>query len=345
MARFNPKLEDSVPEQPNQRPPLESLERRASTSSSTMQSPGLKTSTSTVKGIHPSTSSRTTRSVRGHRPRTSSVTSFNSSLLTSSVLSAGESSAVPPVLTDNSQTSLERIINSRMVETFIVIKIPFTSTNGLEMLSSDISMASSPLRSVPISKSSSSSHIRGSKLGPITPSTVKQSPSTLSPQKFRTSQPKSAPPSKSTFPQHAILKVGYQSLSKINGFSAPPKSLSRSGKPIAEHPVEAQEIVLHELASPLYFSPIHRPSINPIFSLDTQSGHDFPPNCDTSGHFLKLEVWGKVPMRERVLVTNYQHLAEPSNDEEPSLWKLLDEKDIHLNELIPLPNDVGAHNS
>ena len=69
-----------------------------------------------------------------HRPRTSSNASFSSSqMLASSSIPSGDSgpsasSIFPDVLRSTSQKGLEKVLNSRLVETFITITLP-PSTN------------------------------------------------------------------------------------------------------------------------------------------------------------------------------------------------------------------------
>ena len=92
---------------------------------------------------------------------------------------------------------------------------------------------------------------------------------------------------------------------------------------------------IRPLPSPIYFSPIHRPSTNPLFPIDTRSnqGHW----SDTSGQNLKVEVWGKMPIQIEHPSTR---LDEVEPEDRNFSWKLLDEWNVNLDRLARLPNDV-----
>jgi hypothetical protein len=89
---------------------------------------------------------------------------------------------------------------------------------------------------------------------------------------------------------------------------------------------------------PVYFSPVHRPSTNPLFPIDTRLNQTHWP--DTSGQTFKVEVWGKMPIQEHppTRLDEIQRLPEDRN----FIWKLLDEWSVNLDRLAPLPNDVQA---
>ncbi|KJA29339.1 hypothetical protein HYPSUDRAFT_211221 [Hypholoma sublateritium FD-334 SS-4] len=343
-TRFNLKWEEGILEQSDRKPSSESRERRTSTSSTV----NLNASTSSSKSIPPSSSSRSVRSLRGHRPRTSSMTSSSSIHLASSMFSTGESStAIPPAPSDNSQASLEKIINSRMVETFITISLPLANSanHGVEASSPDSPNPPVPLRSAPMQKPSSLSRVHKT-VG--SSSSAKHLTSLFPSHKARVPMPSSAPPSKTTFDHHATPKQDAKSKShlssKPNGLSFPTGSLTRGEKPVTEQSTELQDVLSNGLETPVYFSPVHRPSINPLFYLDVQSGRDFCRPCDTSGQFLKVEVWGKVPLRERYHDTSEHHKGSTATESHVH-WKLLEEKDIHLNKLLPLPDDLETNPS
>jgi len=87
---------------------------------------------------------------------------------------------------------------------------------------------------------------------------------------------------------------------------------------------------------PVYFSPIHRPSTNPLFSIDTRSNQAHWP--DTSGQIFKVEVWGRMPIRveDPTRLDEVERLPEDRGFN----WKLLDEWDVNLDRLTRLPSDV-----
>ena len=94
------------------------------------------------------------------------------------------------------------------------------------------------------------------------------------------------------------------------------------------------------LPSPVYFSPIHRPSTNPLFPIDTRSNQSHWP--DTSGQNLKIEVWGKMPIQIEHPPTRLDEVERQPEDRNFS-WKLLDEWNVNLDRLARLPNDVTDH--
>ena len=90
------------------------------------------------------------------------------------------------------------------------------------------------------------------------------------------------------------------------------------------------------LPSPIYFSPIHRPSTNPLFPIDTRPNWAHWPD---SGQNLKVEVWGKMPIQiehSPMRLDEVERLPENRNYS----WKLLDEWIVNLDRLARLPNDV-----
>jgi UV radiation resistance-associated gene protein len=97
---------------------------------------------------------------------------------------------------------------------------------------------------------------------------------------------------------------------------------------------------------PNYLSPIHRPSTNPSFSIDAHSRHEFAEWTDMSAEKLKVEVWGKVESGWQ----SHGHLSgkgkekerDHSNPEEGGAdWKVLEEWNIDLGDLVCLPEDAS----
>ena len=99
---------------------------------------------------------------------------------------------------------------------------------------------------------------------------------------------------------------------------------------------------IRPLPLPVYFSPIHRPSTNPLFPIDTRSNQaDW---SDTSGQNLKVEVWGKMPVPVQHTSTRLEEIERLPEDRNFS-WKLLDEWNVDLDRLARLPNDVQTISS
>lgn len=292
-------------------------------------------------------SSRSAQSLRAHRARTNSMTSSTSNYFTSGPSS---SLSVPPFFPDNSQAFLEKVIGSRMVETYIIVSLPSSQplvtlhpphvsspslqrpnglnsppmqnirlTSGTRKLASDFSSRSDPSR-LP------SNRIRAPPSEPVTSSNTKAKDASGS-------------------QKHDFRQKAYPT-SKANGsISASKSSSQRKGKPILTRP-ETENFPERISDFHTYFSPIHRPSTNPFFSIDAHSSRDFLQWTDTSGSKLNIEVWGRITdsgkRDESTLKRKWQHRIKNATDGSQYGWKLLDDWDINLSDLEPLPKDVSS---
>lgn len=282
-----------------------------------------------------------THSLRDRRRRTSSVTSFGSTHLTGPKT---QSNAPPAVLStssflpDHSQAALQKIINSRLVETFITISLP----SGINPLVDPSPVTVKSLRSAPMKEPSPSNFRVQSR-----PSYSLQHEG-LPRTRSRSSRPDSAPPTRTSFK----LSNGNKPENKPNSSLAARlvSEPSRSGSPsrrrskVAVSPLpEIEQVSDSELDSPVYFSPIHRPSTNPFFPIDAKSGCDFPQGADISGQRLRIEIWGRILVAEkgghkhpeRMHSTQRQISQRQLQD-----WKMLEAWDISLSEMLPLPEIV-----
>ena len=256
-------------------------------------------------------SSKSNLSLRSNRTRTNSMTSSG----TNQRLSSSSS-----LLPSNSQASLERVIGSRLVETFIVISV---SQKNLSAEGASQPTPPKSSRSAPASKA------------------------TFTPPLMRAAdkgQKHSREPSGASIrrlPLHSAHPTtqNFKSVSRTDlGKTTLPRQITKSssltkGKTMASAPVE-QELVRR--TSPIYFSPIHSPSTNPHFTIDTRGGHDFPSGCDDIGQCMKIEIWGKMSITHRE--GKSQEKASPGNEDHD--WRLLDDWDIDLDSLVFLPGDV-----
>lgn len=93
--------------------------------------------------------------------------------------------------------------------------------------------------------------------------------------------------------------------------------------------------------TPIYFSPIHKPSINPFFPFDARPGHDIGPIV-LQGQILKLEVWGKTSTPHQRESTVLEEAILGTNGDSQG-WEMLYDWDVNLNKLIPLPDDVRLY--
>lgn len=322
-TRRSQKREDNVVEQDIILP----TESRARKASMIVSTPGPNTS----QRFSPS---KSIQSLRSNRARTSSMTS------SSSVQRLGGSSFVASsshsLLPSNSQASLESVIASRLVETFIVITIPPT-TQPTRGTSEELHGHANSSRSAPPSKAT---------FTPISPprnATRSQIHSRGAPSSSKKSNGRV--PSSSAVPTKAAYKV--QSLkaedraAKVSTTRQTPPVRSSSlkkGKTTATTPSEDTA----NPVSPVYFSPIHRPSTNPYFPVDARPGQDFPVYRDVGGQVLTVEIWGRMGMshrREGTVHEDPSHAEINCNNE----WRLLDGWDVDLAQLIPLPHDVRSY--
>lgn len=242
---------------------------------------------------------------------------------------------LPQLLQDTSQSNLEKVLQGRLVETFITIStlsseesrsrrasLTGTSTKNHSSRPGAPSSAPSPIKSGPprshsrAASSSSNGKVPRSPISPKTPgsSTHRQRPSIPS------SLPPSPSPSASGFPVTPPATPPLPSS---------PELLSNKG-----------------LAVPDYISPIQRPSTNPTFQIDAQSKGEFTPGVDLSGSKFRVEVWGKAKHGLGWASTRGVDIKEKSKQtshgkESGSEWRVLESWDVDLMNLVPLTEDVG----
>lgn len=295
--------------------------RRRTTPRASFSAGGSARASSTAR---PYSSSGSAPTIRPHRVRTASMTSSVNSNFASSSLSGPSlnlSSGVAPftaVLTDNSQTALERIIKSRLVETFFAITIPLQEPQV------------------------------GSLTSPSTASPVPASP--LSP-KFRAAKAASQQPSKSAFGRPTTPRstasnspgntkqVSLSSLRSDGKVQTPHAAASSPSSPVIQ-PDFASSSTLPLSHVPDYLSTVHQPSTNPAFAIDPRS--EFPGRTDLSGQKLNIEVWAKVGIgQETVSNLDVKAKGKERGVSDDTEWRLLDEWHVDLSQLIPVPEDVS----
>ena len=275
-----------------------------------------------------------------NRPRTGSSVSFQATPSLASVSPQTSPAArFSAMLPDNSQRGLERVIKSRLVETFLSITVPSpASTSGTDNtepcfpshLSSrpTRSHSSSPSREEFTTHCRRGSSIRGSNLS------VSVSPNTKS---FSSSRPgllSSRPDGKSHVSSTSIPSQKSSTLGSSLISSRPPHALM-TNKPAGSSVI------------PNHLSIIHRPSTNPSFPINTQSKSDFAEWTDVSGQKLHIEIWGKVgsywpgagDTNENKENGKERQVNQEINKRD---WRVLEQWDLDLEELVPLPVEVGA---
>ena len=96
---------------------------------------------------------------------------------------------------------------------------------------------------------------------------------------------------------------------------------------------------------PNYISPIHRPSTNPSYTLDASSQSDFSEHTNLSADRLRIQLWAKVglnAMDSRNAKGKQKDSDGSGSASGSSRWKMLEEWDFSLSDLIPLSPEVGA---
>lgn len=302
-------------------------------------------------------------SSRPVRKRTTSTGSYRS-LGTSSV-GITEENNVPPVtpaplsrlLPDNSQCSLEKIVSSRLVETFITITVPPSYAESSvgsapsslrHVKSTDLASASRPVSPALGTHNtkgtvSAPKHKRGSSASSVSPQHMSRTRPTSS--SLRSSSSESSPPSPTrsqAMPSHSRTKssqVGSRLRSDGSGNNATaPQAFPSAGA------------AAHSIRVPDYISPIHRPSTNPYFSLDPASGHDFPAWTDLNAQDIKVELWGKVGRgwgTDKLSNGKGKEKAIDSciHSDESTTWHVLEKWDVKFTDLTPCTEDLASHSS
>ncbi|KAJ7226042.1 UV radiation resistance protein and autophagy-related subunit 14-domain-containing protein [Mycena pura] len=277
--------------------------------------------------------------VRGHRPRTSSMTSsLNVSAQTSTGLPG---STIPPSiapfiasLPDHSQTGLEKVIKARLFETFLAVSIEPPSPNEVDGQPVPV-VPPSPVLSGPSTPPRSPKLTNGVSLRKGT------KPSPLSPTEKALTSARRNIPTPPGSPSKHIPKSPSTSALKSNGKmpQLPRKSpTARMPSPAPRSPSPSSPTL------PDYLSPVHRPSTNPSFAIDTRTWCQSSLRTDWSGRKLMIELWGKVGdgLRSPVPVPGKgKEKAEALDDTEAGEddWRVLEKWDLDLEHLMPLTED------
>ncbi|KAJ3517634.1 hypothetical protein NLJ89_g383 [Agrocybe chaxingu] len=269
------------------------------------------------------------------------MTSSSSSHLAGSIVPLGSSSTLSThsFLPENSQSALERIIGSRLVETFIAVSIPQKPDVDSGSGANAPFQSAAPLRSAPLLKSTFPA-------SPPSRKTMNKASKESSPQlKSRSTPPGSAPASKTAFSASEMKKKGEIPVKAMVFIGNGAASSHGKGKSVSSLPIETGEPTKPSLHLPVYFSPIHRPSTNPFFPLDPRSGCDLPSRCNIGDRTLKVEAWVRTSLPRR---GDEEEKRPPSKDFSGDVvqdWKLLDEWEIDLDKLILLPDDLDTRTS
>ena len=246
------------------------------------------------------------------RGRTSSTASFMSGQTKASSL-VPQGASIPAtdtsfsIVPDISQRSLEQVIESRLIETFLTVFILPDEDNRI----TPVKMHS--LARMSVGEGSTSAHRAYSVSLPTKSKGKANRTATKSqPSKFKASQFRSP----SSF------------VSRTNGDDALVTSSCLN-----------RNVCLPLSTVPDFFSPIHRPSINPVFSIDARPGHDLLSESDTSCNRMRVQLWGhakgpKVAGKQRPRSSD-ELIVDPNSD-----WTVIEEWEFSLDDLVPLSSDV-----
>ncbi|KAI0662390.1 UV radiation resistance protein and autophagy-related subunit 14-domain-containing protein [Cubamyces menziesii] len=322
----------------------------------------------------PSTIGATTTTRPTHRSRTLSHASSLSQHAGSSSHLSGDigtstSAIFPSLFQDTSQKSLEKIFQSRLVETFVTITLlpgdrqsgtrPRTPTSSRERseshpptpshLSKDRSPMTSP-KNASTSKVVPRRGTVGSSAAPVkqaitstrhTPSASSSSLRSTATGHTKSPSLQSAPngkPAKSSpvpSPQKARRGIPSPLPSPSTTTTTPVPSHAASPKATAGHSQPGDD----ELPVPDYISPVHRASTNPRFQL---SKYEFAPSADLSTSRMRVEVWGRADGGASVHKGKGKE-RETHDAAGTSQWKVLESWDVDLCRMAPLTDDLATH--
>lgn len=285
----------------------------------------------------PYSASGSTPTVRPYRHRTSSAASHLSGPSnSSSVPSGGLISPLTTILPDNSQPGLEKVINARLVETFLALYVPQPAT-----VCTPSPRARSPSSSTCAPRDRSASQgMRGvdnnlARKTKTPPLSLSEKGATQVRHQASTS-PKLQPASKTT---NNHSKAASTSSLRPNG---------KTSGTLHSFPSPQKLSPPHWPQVPNHLSPILRPSTNPSFPIDAKLNYNFSEGTDLSGNKIKIEVWGNVGNRWKRDVS-FQSKGKEKEVEPPKEadkeWKIIDEWFVDLTDLVPLSDDLAVHPS
>ncbi|KAJ7456454.1 hypothetical protein FB451DRAFT_1048357, partial [Mycena latifolia] len=296
-------------------------------------------SSSSAARFHSSGSAPT---IRGHRPRTSSMTSSLNSFQPSAAVpgSTIPASTAPfsTNLPDHSQAGLEKVIKARLFETFLAVSVEPSPLHQPTPAS-----PTSPVRS-----SGPSTPPRSPKQANGVPPRKGTKPSPLSPtEKTSAIARRDLPTSPSSPSRHTPKSASMSVPNRPNGkLATAPSSRKSPATQIPPTPPRPRSPPPSSPALPDFISPIHRPSTNPLFAIDTRSGSESSPWTDPSGQKLTVELWGKVGddwKGHDAVPGKGKGKEQACNDADgggEAEWRVLEEWKVNLGQLLPLTDDL-----
>jgi hypothetical protein len=274
--------------------------------------------TSVGSGSHPPLSGTVIASKSSH-PRAVSMVSSNSGKGTVPTVTLWQS---------YTQRSLEKVLQSRLVETLITVAVPSSveqpsppAKPSMPASHSSLDRQHSP-RASPASKgklhSPRNSSSRSS-LGSREELSAKRVSRTGATKSTDSLAPTSTSPN----------RKGITSSTKLNGSA--PKSAPLASQVKADP--ESRNV-------PNFISGVHRPSTNPDFSLDL---NDFSKWTDPSAAHMTVQLWARLPPDSPSVHGNEKGKEKESDDVDISdpQWRIAGKWDICLADLVPLPDEVS----
>lgn len=277
-------------------------------------------STSVGSGSHPPLSG-TVISSKSNRPRS-----------TSAMTSTSGKGMVPTITLWQSYTqrSLEKVLQSRLVETLITVSVP-----------SSIEQSASPTKpSRPASPSSRDRQQPSPRASPAMKSKLHSPHNSTSRSTLGSREEQSAKRISRTSATMATdgptsmsassNRRGVRSPTKLNGSASKSASLASQVKADSE----TRNV-------PNFISSIRRPSTNPDFDLDL---NDFSKWTDPSATYMTVHLWARLPPRPTNVLGNEKGKEKMSDDIDISdpQWRMAGTWDICLADLVPLPDEVSA---
>jgi hypothetical protein len=302
------------------------------------------------------------------RPRNRVRTTSMVSTLGASTANAQPSTSIPQASStfttvsssslffDYSQRTLEKVVQSRLVETFISVTVP----------DSDISSCPSPL--IPTTQRTRSESAPRALSSNITPgnnhsaTSMRKASKMSRPNSTETSKTPSLhrPEASSSNNTSIPIRKGTTPV-KTNGAPLAPRILPRAHKPSASVPPKLTASQLPSppaspaspeppplRAVPNYISPIHPPSTNPSFVIDAQSTFEFAPWTNLSADTMKIELWAKTvrhpisgaPLDGKGKQKEVSVTDRDDSTREGAGWSVLEHWNVTLADLVLLTPEV-----
>lgn len=284
-----------------------------------------------------SLSPKTTSFVK-QRPRTNSkASSTTSSRIHASYISSNAAARTSSFLPDHSQKGLEKVINSRLLETCLVLSVmeyppeaPLPTaqrTAGLvSPTQADFSGKPTPKSAPPLkSQFKAAPHAR-------------QSSSSSISKRIRTH---SSDSTSSDIKDSSDPKMSRTPSSSMNGKVKVFPSPQPKARPKLSNLIESFIPRKPDPLSLTYRSPIHRPSTNPSFPLGPSLVSQSLEWTRLNAQSLKVAIWGKLPQEVQRSGWDDTH-QPPYPDESGYRWCIIQEWDVQLDELVPLSDDVHS---